>query len=131
MPIYEYQCEHCGHKFETMQRMSDDPLTDCPACQESALRKLISAVSFKLKGQGWYESDFKNAPKAAAKSDADGAKTGTDEGAQGDKKAGAVEKESDSNGSNGKKRDTALGSSAEKTRDSTAQPKGGRDASNA
>jgi len=59
MPIYEYECDECGHKLEALQRMSDDPLKECPKCKAPALRKLISAVAFKLKGQGWYESDFK------------------------------------------------------------------------
>lgn len=68
MPIYEYECEACGHRFETLQKMSDDPLKDCPECNASALRKLMSAAAFKLKGQGWYESDFKNPPKTDTKS---------------------------------------------------------------
>ena len=63
MPIYEYQCESCEHKFETMQRLSEDPLKDCPECGEAALRKLISAAAFVLKGTGWYETDFKDKKK--------------------------------------------------------------------
>jgi putative FmdB family regulatory protein len=59
MPIYEYRCEHCGHQLERMQKVSDPPLTDCPECAQPALRKLISAVAFRLKGGGWYETDFK------------------------------------------------------------------------
>jgi putative FmdB family regulatory protein len=60
MPIYEYQCEKCGHQLEKLQKMSDDPLKDCPECEEPALRKLVSAAAFKLKGTGWYETDFKD-----------------------------------------------------------------------
>ena len=59
MPIYEYQCRACGHEFEAMQKVSDDPLRDCPACGQSALTKLVSAAGFRLKGGGWYETDFK------------------------------------------------------------------------
>ena len=59
MPIYEYQCSECGHKLEVLQKISDDPLTICPACEASALKKLISAVGFRLSGTGWYETDFK------------------------------------------------------------------------
>ena len=59
MPIYEYQCQSCGHKLEKLQRMSDAPLTDCPDCDAVALRRLISAAAFRLKGAGWYETDFK------------------------------------------------------------------------
>jgi putative FmdB family regulatory protein len=60
MPIYEYECKKCGHQFEIMQKMSDAPKTDCPACGEPALTKLISAAAFRLKGGGWYETDFKS-----------------------------------------------------------------------
>ena len=59
MPIYEYECNECGHQFEALQKMSDDVLTDCPQCEKSALRKLVSAAAFRLKGKGWYETDFK------------------------------------------------------------------------
>ncbi len=65
MPIYEYRCDGCGHEMELMQRMSDDPMKDCPVCQESKLKKLISAAGFRLKGSGWYETDFKNSKKSS------------------------------------------------------------------
>ena len=63
MPIYEYQCTDCGHRLETIQRFSDAPLTDCPSCSKSALKKLLSAPAFRLKGSGWYETDFKSGDK--------------------------------------------------------------------
>jgi putative FmdB family regulatory protein len=59
MPIYEYECQACGHRQEVIQKMSDDPLVDCPACQKPELKKLLSAPAFRLKGGGWYETDFK------------------------------------------------------------------------
>lgn len=59
MPIYEYKCEHCDHELEALQKMSDAPLTQCPECKEPKLKKLVSASRFVLKGQGWYETDFK------------------------------------------------------------------------
>jgi len=59
MPIYEYRCESCGEELEKLQRMSDDKLVDCPACGEPALKRLVSAAAFRLKGSGWYETDFK------------------------------------------------------------------------
>lgn len=59
MPIYEYQCSKCDHQLEAIQKFSDTPLSECPACHETALKKLISAASFRLKGGGWYETDFK------------------------------------------------------------------------
>ena len=60
MPIYEYLCTECGHSMEALQKMSDDRLTDCPECGKPALEKQISAAGFRLKGNGWYETDFKN-----------------------------------------------------------------------
>ena len=60
MPIYEYQCDQCGHQFDTIQKFSDAPLERCPECDELALRKKISAPSFRLSGSGWYETDFKS-----------------------------------------------------------------------
>ena len=59
MPIYEYECGDCGHVFDALQKMSDKPLTDCPDCGKPGLRKLLSAPNFRLKGGGWYETDFK------------------------------------------------------------------------
>ena len=63
MPIYEYSCTHCGHELEVLQKMSDAPLQECPACHQPTLKKLISAVGFQLKGSGWYETDFKGKAK--------------------------------------------------------------------
>ena len=63
MPIYEYQCDACGHQFEKIQKISDATLTRCPQCSENSLRKLVSAPGFRLKGQGWYETDFKQGSK--------------------------------------------------------------------
>jgi putative FmdB family regulatory protein len=59
MPFYEYQCRHCGHQTEVLQKISDAPLRKCPACGRNGLSKLISAPVFRLKGGGWYETDFK------------------------------------------------------------------------
>ena len=73
MPIYEYKCTSCGHKKEVLQKLSDAPLTQCPACGEASLSKLISAAGFQLKGSGWYATDFKGgAPKGNSKETDDG-----------------------------------------------------------
>lgn len=88
MPIYEYQCDRCNHKLEIIQKISDEPLRFCPECGQESLRKLISPASFRLKGTGWYETDFKNkgkdsgtkatstdTPKSTEKSDGAATKT--------------------------------------------------------
>lgn len=74
MPFYEYRCAECGHELEAMQKMSDEPLRDCPECGRSVLVKLVSAAGFRLKGSGWYATDFKGAAaKSAGEPDADSA----------------------------------------------------------
>jgi putative FmdB family regulatory protein len=80
MPIYEYRCAQCAHELESLQRLSDAPLVTCPACGKDALRKLVSAAGFQLKGSGWYATDFRTsgskprADKAAAEAKPDAAK---------------------------------------------------------
>jgi putative FmdB family regulatory protein len=59
MPIYEYLCGACGHQTDALQKMSDAPLRKCPECGKARLRRLVSAPQFRLKGGGWYETDFK------------------------------------------------------------------------
>ncbi len=72
MPIYEYQCTECGHRMEALQKISDAPLKECPACVSTGLTRLVSASSFRLKGGGWYETDFKTGSKRhGTQSDAD------------------------------------------------------------
>ncbi|MFT6408300.1 MAG: putative FmdB family regulatory protein [Arenicella sp.] len=66
MPIYQYQCTECGHGLEALQKMSDPKLVDCPECKAPALKKQLTAAAFKLKGTGWYETDFKNSGKKPA-----------------------------------------------------------------
>jgi putative FmdB family regulatory protein len=63
MPIYEYQCNFCEHQLEALQKMSDKPLLDCPQCENPELKKCVSASAFRLKGDGWYETDFKTGKK--------------------------------------------------------------------
>ena len=60
MPFYEYECPHCGFRDEVLQMITDKPLKKCPNCGRSGLRKLVSAPVFRLKGSGWYETDFKS-----------------------------------------------------------------------
>ena len=79
MPIYEYQCQECGHKLEAMQRVTEDPLKTCPSCSKDRLKKLMSKVAFQLKGTGWYETDFKNKGKPEAKKEGGADKEGAKE----------------------------------------------------
>ena len=70
MPIYEYLCHACGFGKDVLQKLSDAPLTDCPECGKDQYRKQISAAGFRLKGQGWYETDFKTGAKKNLAGDA-------------------------------------------------------------
>jgi len=63
MPFYDYQCAACGHDFEAMQKITAAPLRDCPECGKAELVKQVSAGGFRLKGNGWYETDFKGGKK--------------------------------------------------------------------
>ena len=81
MPIYEYRCASCGHELEALQKLSDAPLTDCPACHATALKKKVSAAGFHLKGSGWYVTDFRGSGSKRPAKDADG-KDGAKDGAK-------------------------------------------------
>jgi len=84
MPIYAYRCMSCGHAKDVLQKLSDPPLTQCPACGAQTFSKQVTAAGFQLKGSGWYATDFKG-DKSAKKSDAvDGAKDGGSDGAKTD-----------------------------------------------
>lgn len=105
MPIYEYECKACRHGFESIQKISEPPLVDCPECGEPKLKKKISAVAFRLKGGGWYETDFKSGDKKnlhgeRAKPDASGdaASTAKDASGSGDADGGGASKAASSNG---------------------------------
>jgi putative FmdB family regulatory protein len=89
MPIYEYRCTSCGHELEVLQKITDQPITECPACKRDALQKKVSAAGFQLKGSGWYVTDFRNkGAKPAAKGDGKGAgANGSDGDAKSESKA--------------------------------------------
>ncbi len=100
MPIYDYECRNCGHVFDVLQKMSDDPLSDCPECGQPDLRKLLSAPNFHLKGSGWYATDFKPDKKPSSAESPDGGSKAADGGSKapdGDKKsAGSDDKKGES-----------------------------------
>ena len=75
MPIYAYKCESCGHAKDVLQKISDAPLTDCPACGKATFSKQLTAAGFQLKGSGWYATDFKGGSTA---SPASGTSTGAE-----------------------------------------------------
>lgn len=75
MPIYEYQCTNCNATLEALQKMSDAPRVECPECHKPTLKKLVSAASFRLKGGGWYETDFKTGNKKQLAESDSGAKS--------------------------------------------------------
>jgi putative FmdB family regulatory protein len=80
MPIYAYRCGSCGHSKDVLQKVSDAPLTQCPACGAAAFAKQLTAAGFQLKGSGWYVTDFKGGAKAAASKPADGGAAGAASG---------------------------------------------------
>ena len=72
MPIYEYECRECGYRLDALQKISDPLLTDCPECAQPSLKKLLSAPHFRLKGSGWYETDFKHSGRQKPEKGAEG-----------------------------------------------------------
>ena len=105
MPIYEYRCAACGHDVEALQKITDAPLTECPACHKPQLQKRVSAAGFQLKGSGWYVTDFRNKG---------GAKPAKDKPAEGEgAKANAAETTSDASSTDSTK-------TAEKSADKAA-----------
>ena len=77
MPIYAYACKECDHTLDALQKIADAPLLDCPSCGKSALKRLLSAPRFRLKGQGWYETDFKKDNQRNIAGDKEAKKTAT------------------------------------------------------
>lgn len=120
MPLYEYACNACEHRFETIQKASEEPLRDCPECGTETLKKLLSAPVFRLKGSGWYETDFKTSDKrnlSSSSSSDDGAPESADRGDKAD--AGA---KAESNG----KPDKNGGDSTAASSASASAGKGGK-----
>ena len=116
MPIYEYQCRACEHAFETIQRMNEPVLTECPDCGEDQLKKLVSAAAFRLKGDGWYETDFKSGNKKnVVKADDNGGSDSANSGNSGN---------SDNSGTSAKSDTAKETSKPAKSGTGDAKPKG-------
>lgn len=92
MPIYEYECAKCGHAFEALQKVTEGALRKCPACGALRLRRLVSAPQFRLKGTGWYETDFKKDNKKRLADTGDGKPPAESQGAEKPGKAAATDK---------------------------------------
>jgi len=100
MPLYEYECDNCGHRFEVIQKFSDAPLTECPKCK-GTLRKLVSSPAIQFKGSGWYITDY-------AKKNSTGAGSSKSEGTtSGDKSSGSDSSSTSSKGDSATKTDSA------------------------
>lgn len=113
MPIYEYLCENCGHEFETLQKLSEAPLRDCPKCSFPQLVKKVTAAGFRLKGGGWYETDFKGGSKrnvAGESGSSSAGSAGSEGGSSGSASSGSASSGSGDGG----------GSSTPKASDSTS-----------
>lgn len=131
MPIYEYACQSCTHRFETIQKTADSPLSDCPQCERPALRKLVSAPVFRLKGAGWYETDFKtNGQRNVAdnsggkESDGDAAADGSKSGGEGTGKAGGASGASDEGGKQAGGGESAAGDKSQPSKPAPRKPAG-------
>src|ERR1700682_3166900 len=130
MPFYEYQCKNCGHDLEAMQKFSDTPLKKCPHCGKSQLQRLMSAPVFRLKGGGWYETDFKGdkdnqrnladrpEAEAAKESPTDAAKDAPTDGAKDSPKDGAAAAGAEAKGKDGNGKD-AKGADGAGAKDTT------------
>ncbi|MFM7632800.1 MAG: FmdB family zinc ribbon protein [Betaproteobacteria bacterium] len=122
MPIYAYRCEACGFAKDALQKISDAPLTDCPACGEAKFKKQLTAAGFQLKGTGWYVTDFRNGssggkPGTADANKAEGASAGDDAAGSaagtgaGDSASGSTSSASAGSNSNSNAGNTATSSS--------------------
>ncbi len=122
MPIYEYRCDHCGHELETIQKIGESPLTICPACGMDSLKKKISAAVFRLKGGGWYETDFKSDKKKNVASDDDSGAKAADNGAEAkdrDKKDKDKDKDKEAKADSGSDKPTKTARAEKKGKDNS------------
>ncbi len=91
MPIYAYACKKCDHTLDALQKIADAPLVDCPSCGEASLKRLLSAPRFRLKGQGWYETDFKKDNQRNIAGDKDNTKKDSKKDSKSTKKSSSKE----------------------------------------
>ena len=108
MPIYEYQCRDCGYRLDALQKISDPRLTDCPECAQPSLKKLLSAPHFRLKGSGWYETDFKHSGRRKPEKGAEGS-----DATQSSEKKDAGKSAAQSSASEGAQKSSTSGAAAD------------------
>jgi len=108
VPIYEYQCKECEHCLDALQKVRDEPLLTCPSCGKESLKRLVSAPRFRLKGKGWYETDFKTGNKRNLVGD-------DDKSAPADKKKAVKGKSGDKKSNGGKTGTSAAKSTTSKS----------------
>ena len=121
MPIYEYQCEKCGEITEVMQRITEDPLTDCACGGKGTLHRLISLTSFRLKGTGWYETDFKGKGNGKSESHAPKAATApVEHNASGESSPSTSESSTNESGTGSEKATPTETKSSDSTKDSAS-----------
>jgi putative FmdB family regulatory protein len=124
MPIYEYQCQGCAHEFETIQKISEAALTTCPSCGKDLLKKKISAVAFRLKGAGWYETDFKSGDKRnVAGRDDGGESKSADTTSGGDNKSDGKDAGTSKTSNEGASNAAGNGSATNETKKESTKPK--------
>jgi putative FmdB family regulatory protein len=116
VPFYEYRCEDCGHQFEALQKISDAPLKACPECGADALKKLVSASAFVLKGSGWYVTDFRDKqPRGKGEKPAEQTGKTTGDKTAGEAKSGESAAKSESSGGD-KSQEKSTSSSSKDTK---------------
>jgi putative FmdB family regulatory protein len=128
MPIYEYECQSCGHRFEEWQKMSDKPVKVCPKCKARKVEKLISHTSFQLKGGGWYSDLYASQKPASGSAESSGAKS---EFASTGKSEAAGAAKAESSGSGDKASGTKAGGERSSSTPTTSESKGKKGASKA
>ena len=112
MPIYEYECRACGYRFEKLQKVSDAQLKVCPTCNQPELGKLVSAAAFRLKGGGWYETDFKSGSKKNVLHGTDTSSDSSNAESSGGDKPASDKPASDKSGSDSKSGDSGNNSNS-------------------
>ena len=115
MPIYGYACQHCGHTLDALQKMADGPLVYCPECDQPQLKRQLSAPRFRLKGQGWYETDFKKDNQRNLAGEKEAAKPDSDSDKKSDSKSDNKADGKSDNKADGKSDNKADGKSDNKT----------------